>query len=358
MSIIDKLSSVENTYNDIVDKLNDANIKDNRVIQDLMKKKSEIEDIVNEYKKLKTVLKEIEDANEMLNHSDTDKELKNMALLEIEELNQKKENIINDLRLLLLPKDKNDGKNIIVEIRVGTGGDESALFVGDLFRMYSRFIERANFKMEIIDISPTELGGYKEVIFSVSGKNAYRILKFESGTHRVQRIPATESGGRIHTSASTVAIMPEAEESDVIIKDEDIRVDIFRSSGPGGQSVNTTDSAVRITHLPTGLVVQCQDEKSQHKNKAKALKVLRARIYEKEEAERKAKEAKERRDKIGSGDRSERIRTYNFPQNRVTDHRINVTLYKLDRFMDGEITEITDALFKKEQEELLASYSD
>lgn len=358
MSIIDKLSSVENTYNDIVDKLNDANIKDNRVIQDLMKKKSEIEDIVNEYKKLKTVLKEIEDANEMLNHSDTDKELKNMALLEIEELNQKKENIINDLRLLLLPKDKNDGKNIIVEIRVGTGGDESALFVGDLFRMYSRFIERANFKMEIIDISPTELGGYKEVIFSVSGKNAYRTLKFESGTHRVQRIPATESGGRIHTSASTVAIMPEAEESDVIIKDEDIRVDIFRSSGPGGQSVNTTDSAVRITHLPTSLVVQCQDEKSQHKNKAKALKVLRARIYEKEEAERKAKEAKERRDKIGSGDRSERIRTYNFPQNRVTDHRINVTLYKLDRFMDGEITEITDALFKKEQEELLASYSD
>lgn len=229
------------------------------------------------------------------------------------------------------------GKNIIIEIRVGTGGDESALFVGDLFRMYSRFIERANLKMEIIDTSPTELGGYKEVIFSVSGKNAYRALKFESGTHRVQRIPATESGGRIHTSASTVAVMPEAMESDVVIKDEDIRVDIFRSSGPGGQSVNTTDSAVRITHLPTGLVVQCQDEKSQHKNKAKALKVLRARIYEKEEAERKAKEAKERREQIGSGDRSERIRTYNFPQNRVTDHRINLTLYKLDRFMDGEI---------------------
>ena len=212
--------------------------------------------------------------------------------------------------------------------------------------------------MEIIDTSPTELGGYKEVIFSVSGKNAYRALKFESGTHRVQRIPATESGGRIHTSASTVAVMPEAMESDVVIKDEDIRVDIFRSSGPGGQSVNTTDSAVRITHLPTGLVVQCQDEKSQHKNKAKALKVLRARIYEKEEAERKAKEAKERREQIGSGDRSERIRTYNFPQNRVTDHRINLTLYKLDRFMDGEITEITDALFKKEQEDMLASYSD
>ncbi|WP_157153657.1 peptide chain release factor 1 [Brachyspira murdochii] len=358
MSIIDKLSLVENTYEDIVQKLNDANIKDNRVIQDLMKKKSEIEDIVEEYRKLKTVLKEIDDSNEMINNPETDKDLKEMALSEIEELNQKKEDIINSLRLLLLPKDKNDGKNIIVEIRVGTGGDESALFVGDLFRMYSRFIERANLKMEIIDTSPTELGGYKEVIFSVSGKNAYRALKFESGTHRVQRIPATESGGRIHTSASTVAVMPEAMESDVVIKDEDIRVDIFRSSGPGGQSVNTTDSAVRITHLPTGLVVQCQDEKSQHKNKAKALKVLRARIYEKEEAERKAKEAKERREQIGSGDRSERIRTYNFPQNRVTDHRINLTLYKLDRFMDGEITEITDALFKKEQEDMLASYSD
>ncbi|WP_300756306.1 peptide chain release factor 1 [uncultured Brachyspira sp.] len=358
MSIIDKLSLVENTYEDIVQKLNDANIKDNRVIQDLMKKKSEIEDIVEEYRKLKAVLKEIDESNEMINNPETDKDLKEMALAEIEELNQKKEDIINSLRLLLLPKDKNDGKNIIIEIRVGTGGDESALFVGDLFRMYSRFIERANLKMEIIDTSPTELGGYKEVIFSVSGKNAYRALKFESGTHRVQRIPATESGGRIHTSASTVAVMPEAMESDVVIKDEDIRVDIFRSSGPGGQSVNTTDSAVRITHLPTGLVVQCQDEKSQHKNKAKALKVLRARIYEKEEAERKAKEAKERREQIGSGDRSERIRTYNFPQNRVTDHRINLTLYKLDRFMDGEITEITDALFKKEQEDMLASYSD
>ena len=357
MSIIDKLALVENTYDDIVHKLNDANIKDNRVIQDLMKKKSEIEDIVEEYKKLKDILKQIEESNEMINNAETDKELKEMALLEVEELNLKKEKVINDLRLLL-PKDKNDGKNIIVEIRVGTGGEESALFVGDLFRMYTRFIERSNLKMEIIDTSPTELGGYKEVIFSVSGKDAYRTLKFESGTHRVQRIPATESGGRIHTSASTVAVMPEAMESDVVINDEDIRVDIFRSSGPGGQSVNTTDSAVRITHLPTGLVVQCQDEKSQHKNKAKALKVLRARIYEKEEAERKAKEAKERREQIGSGDRSERIRTYNFPQNRVTDHRINVTLYKLDRFMDGEITEITDALFKQEQEEMLSSYSD
>lgn len=358
MSMIDKLASVENIYDDIVQKLNDANIKDNRVIQELMKKRSEIEDIVFEYRKLKIVLKEIEEADEIIKNEDNEKDLKDMAEAEKKELLEKKNGMIDNLRLLLLPKDKNDGKNIIIEIRVGTGGDESALFVGDLFRMYSRFIERANLKMEIIDLSPTELGGYKEVIFSVIGAYAYKSLKFESGTHRVQRIPATESGGRIHTSASTVAVMPEAMENDVVIKDEDIRVDIFRSSGPGGQSVNTTDSAVRITHIPTGIVVHCQDEKSQHKNKAKALKVLRARIYEKEESERKAKEAKERRDQIGSGDRSERIRTYNFPQNRVTDHRINFTLYKLDRFMDGDITEITDALFKKEQEDMLASYSD
>lgn len=357
MSMIDKLASVENIYEDIVQKLNDANIKDNRVIQELMKKKSEIEDAVFEYRKLKTLLKEIEDTDEIIK-TETDKDLKEMAEVEKEDLIKKEESLVSSLRLLLLPKDKNDGKNIIMEIRVGTGGEESALFVGDLFRMYSRFIERSNLKMEIIDLSPTELGGYKEVIFSVIGKEAYRTLKFESGTHRVQRIPATESGGRIHTSASTVAVMPEAMESDVVIKEEDIRIDIFRSSGPGGQSVNTTDSAVRITHIPTGLVVQCQDEKSQHKNKAKALKVLRSRIYEKEEAARKAKEAKERKEQIGSGDRSERIRTYNFPQNRVTDHRINITLYKLDRFMDGDITDITDALYKQEQEELISSYSE
>lgn len=355
MSIIERLASVERNYNDIVEKLSDLDLKDNRLIQDYMKKKSEIEDIVFEYRKLKKILKQIKDADEIIKN-ELDKDLKEMAEIEKEDLIKKQESMIADLRLMLLPKDKNDGKNIIVEIRAGTGGEESALFVGDLFRMYGRYIERANLRLEIIEESPTELGGYKEVIFMVIGKNAYRTLKFESGTHRVQRIPATESGGRIHTSAATVAVMPEAQESDVIIKEEDIRVDIFRSSGPGGQSVNTTDSAVRITHIPTGLVVQCQDEKSQHKNKAKALKVLRARIYEKQEKERKDKEAKERKQQIGSGDRSERIRTYNFPQNRVTDHRVNVTLYKLDKFMDGDITDITDALFSQEQEELLISY--
>lgn len=356
MSITERLASVEKNYDDIVEKLSDSNLKDNRLIQDYMKKKSEIEDIVFEYRKLKEVIKQTEEADEIIKNA-TDKDLKEMAEAEKEELLKQEEDMMISLRLMLLPKDKNEGKNIIVEIRAGTGGDESALFVGDLFRMYVRYIERANLKLEIIEESPTELGGYKEVIFTVIGKNAYRTLKFESGTHRVQRIPATESGGRIHTSAATVAVMPEAMESDVVIKEEDIRVDIFRSSGPGGQSVNTTDSAVRISHIPTGLVVQCQDEKSQHKNKAKALKVLRARIYEKQEKERKDKEAKERKLQIGSGDRSERIRTYNFPQNRVTDHRVNITLYKLDKFMDGDITDITDALFRQEQEELLISYS-
>ncbi len=357
MSIIDKLIAVETSYDDIVANLSDPDLTDNRKIQELMKKKSEIEDIVEEYKRLKTINKQLEETEELL-AIETDEEMLEMANADKQSLSQQKEELEAKIQILFLPKDKNEGKNIILEIRAGTGGDESALFVADLYRMYSRFIERQSLRMELMDESPTGLGGYKEVIFTVSGKEAYKFLKFESGTHRVQRIPQTESGGRVHTSAATVAVMPEAQETDVVIKDEDLRIDVCRAGGPGGQCVNTTDSAVRITHIPSGIVVQCQDEKSQLKNKAKAMKVLRARLYEKQEAERKQKESANRKQQIGTGDRSERIRTYNFPQNRVTDHRVNVTLYKLDKFMDGEIFEITDALALQEREDLLAMYGE
>ena len=357
MSIIEKLVDVEANYNDIIEKLSDSNTTDNRKIQEYMKKKSEIEPIVEEYKRLKNIMKELEEIEEIIS-TENDEEMRELASSDKEILLGRKEESESNIQVLFLPKDKNEGKNIIVEIRAGTGGDESALFVADLYRMYCRFIERHSLKMELLDESPTGLGGYKEIIFTVIGKEAYKFLKFESGTHRVQRIPQTESGGRIHTSASTVAVMPEAQETDVVIKDEDLRIDVCRAGGPGGQCVNTTDSAVRITHVPSGLVVQCQDEKSQLKNKAKAMKVLRARLYEKQEGERKAKESAERKQQIGTGDRSERIRTYNFPQNRVTDHRVNITLYKLEKFMDGEILEITDALMLQEREELLSLYGE
>jgi peptide chain release factor 1 len=257
------------------------------------------------------------------------------------------------LRVLLLPRDPNSGKDVIMEIRAGTGGEEAALFAADLFRMYSRYIDARGWKLELMDASGTEIGGYKEISFSVSGDGAYDSLKFESGVHRVQRIPSTESGGRIHTSAVTVAVLPEAEESEVQIAQEDLRIDVYRSSGHGGQSVNTTDSAVRITHIPTGLVVTCQDEKSQLKNKIKAMRVLRARLLEIEQREAQEKESKLRRSQVGSGDRSERIRTYNFPQSRVTDHRIGLTLYNLDAFMDGDVDAVVKPLRQHEIEQLL-----
>jgi len=263
---------------------------------------------------------------------------------EIGDLREKLQGIENELKFMLAPRDPNDEKNVILEIRAGTGGDEAALFAADLFRMYSRYAEIRRWKVEVLDSHPTGIGGFKEIIAAINGKAAYSRLKYESGVHRVQRVPLTESQGRVHTSAVTVAVLPEAEEVDVYIDPNDLRIDVFRSSGPGGQSVNTTDSAVRITHLPTGLVVICQDEKSQHKNKAKALKVLRARLLDQMQREQEAKIAQERKSQVGTGDRSERIRTYNFPQNRVSDHRINLTLYRLDAVMNGEIDEIIEPL--------------
>lgn len=336
----------------------DARLADPAVMSDinaykeLMKERSHLEPIVEAYNTLTSLASQIEDAELMLKEED-DSEIIAMAKEEIRVLREEKEQLEIDSKLLLLPPDPLEGKNIIMEIRAGTGGDEAALFASDLFRMYSHFAEKNRWKVELISSSETGIGGFKEVIFSVSGKNVYGNLRYESGVHRVQRVPETESGGRIHTSAVTVAVLPEAEDTDIEIKQEELKIDVMRSGGPGGQSVNTTDSAVRLTHLPTGLVVICQDEKSQIKNKAKALRVLRSRLFDLEE-DRKAKERSDnRKSQVGTGDRSERIRTYNFPQNRITDHRINLTLYKLELALQGEISEIIESLKIASAEEAL-----
>jgi peptide chain release factor 1 len=293
----------------------------------------------------------------MVADPETDSEMRELADEEFQELKESIPQLEKQVQVLLLPKDEADEKNAILEVRAGTGGDEAALFAADLFRMYQRYSESHGWKFEIMEMSQTGIGGCKEAIASVVGRGVFARLKFESGVHRVQRIPTTESGGRIHTSAATVAVMPEAEEVDVHIEDRDLRIDVFRASGPGGQSVNTTDSAIRITHLPTGIVVSQQDEKSQHKNKAKAMRVLRARLYEHQRQQVDAERAAARKSQVGSGDRSERIRTYNFPQGRVTDHRINLTLHKLDRIMDGDLDEAIDALISEDQASLLAEIS-
>ena len=291
------------------------------------------------------------DLDNIINDKKSDKEMITLAKKELLTLKESKENYENKLKIFLLPKDSDDKKNAIVEIRAGTGGLEATLFCADLFRMYEKVCSKKRWKLEIISISKSEAGGYKEVIFSVNGNNIYSYLKYESGVHRVQRVPSTETQGRVHTSAATVAVLPEAEEVDIQIKESDLRIDVFRSGGPGGQSVNTTDSAVRITHIPSGVVVSQQDEKSQHKNKAKALKILRARVYEAEKLKRDKERSSNRKSQIGTGDRSERIRTYNFPQGRVTDHRINLTLHKLDEFLSGEIhEEMNENLRLKEQD--------
>lgn len=347
--MLEKLDFIEQKYIDLTKKISDPEvIADQQEWQKLMKEHAGLEEIVNKYREYKDVLKNMDNDKAMLQDK-LDSELKDLAEDEIKDLENKKEKLENELKLLLLPKDPNDDKNVFLEIRAGTGGEEAALFASTLLRMYTRYAERHNWKVELISCNPTDLGGYKEVVVMISGKGAYSRLKFESGTHRVQRVPETEASGRIHTSAATVAIMPEAKEVEVDINPNDLRVDVFRASGHGGQCVNTTDSAVRITHIPTGLVVQCQDEKSQLKNKEKAMKVLRARLYEKLEQEKDSQIAQDRRSQVGSGDRSERIRTYNYPQGRVTDHRIGMTIYQLESFLDGDIDVVIDALNTADQ---------
>jgi peptide chain release factor 1 len=318
-------------------------VTDRHLLLKYARERSALEDLVVAAKEFEQTEHGIEEAEEILDSSG-DQELMELAKTELEALSERREALELDLKAMLLPKDPSDRKNTIVEIRAGTGGEEAALFAADLYRMYSKYAESRGWKVDTLSSSPTGVGGFKEVIFLIEGDGVYSKLKYESGVHRVQRVPVTESSGRIHTSAVTVAILPEADEVDVDINPEDIRVDVFRSSGPGGQSVNTTDSAVRVTHVPTGMVVQCQDEKSQHKNRAKALKVLRSRLMDKVRQEQDAERANNRRQQVGTGDRSEKIRTYNFPQTRVTDHRIGLTLHKLDQVLDGDLDEIVDSL--------------
>jgi len=331
-----------------------ALVKDQKRYRDTMREHSYLSDIQELYSCIEQLEKQINEAKTLL-QDEKDPEIKELARDELKELEAKASENNEKLKLLLIPKDPLDEKNIIMEIRAGTGGDEAALFVSDLYRMYWHFAETKGWKFEVMNSNETELGGIKEIVFSISGNNVYENLRYESGVHRVQRVPTTEASGRIHTSAVTVAVLPEAEETEIDIKQEDLRIDVMRSGGPGGQSVNTTDSAVRITHLPTGLTVHCQDEKSQIKNKAKAMRILRARIYEQEEAKASAERAEARKTQVGSGDRSQRIRTYNFPQNRLTDHRINLTLYKLDLIMQGDTAELFDALKLSAKEELLST---
>jgi peptide chain release factor 1 len=339
------------TKHDILEKELSTGTIDSKTFAKKSKEYSDLGDIISlarEYLKFDDGKKDLE---LMLQDKNSDNEMRTLAEKELEMLKQKKIDYTNKLKIFLLPKDQDDSKNAIVEIRAGTGGLEASLFCSDLFKMYEKVCSKKKWKLEIINISKSEAGGYKEVIFLVNGKDIYSYLKYESGVHRVQRVPETETQGRVHTSAATVAVLPEAEEVDIQIKDSDLRVDVFRAGGPGGQSVNTTDSAVRITHLPTGVVVSQQDEKSQHKNKAKALKILRSRVYEAEKRKKDQERADNRKSQIGSGDRSERIRTYNFPQGRVTDHRINLTLHKLEEFLSGEIhEEMNDGLRLKEQD--------
>lgn len=342
--MLEKLPEFERQLNEMDEKLAQPDVmKDMAVYRSLMQDRSHLAPIVEELLNLQTIASQITETEQLIKE-EKDFDLLEMAKEELTALKTAYESSEQQAKILLIPPDPLAGKNTILEIRAGTGGEEAALFASDLYRMYSHYAEQKHWKIEIMSLNETGIGGLKEIIFSISGKDVYGSLRWESGVHRVQRVPETESGGRIHTSAVTVAVLPEAEETDIEIKQEDLKVDVMRAGGPGGQSVNTTDSAVRLTHLPTGLVVICQDEKSQIKNKAKALRVLRSRLYEMEEAKKNQERADARRSQVGSGDRSERIRTYNFPQNRLTDHRLNLTLYKLDQIIEGQLDEVIEAL--------------
>ncbi len=344
MELVDRLKKIKDKFEQINQQLSDPQFLNDRAkMISLSKERSELEDIVQVYNDYSKVLENIKENEEIIS-SDIDKELSNLAEDELNELEDKKLKLEEEVKILLLPKDPNDDKDIIMEIRAGTGGEEAGLFAGDLFRMYTRYGEVKGWKIELIDINETGLGGVKEVIFSVSGNNIYGELKFESGVHRVQRVPETEGSGRVHTSAASVAVLPEAEDVQVDINPNDLKIDVFRSGGAGGQNVNKVETAIRITHLPTGIVVQCQDERSQLKNRQKAMKVLRARLYDAELKKHNDEISAKRKTMVGSGDRSDKIRTYNFPQNRVTDHRIGLTLYNLSNIMDGDLEELIEQL--------------
>lgn len=352
--MFEKLSFIEKQYEELAQKISSPEvIADQELFRKLCKEHSDMTPIVDKYKEYKENQNTIDDAKAMLDEPDTEKDFKDMLQEEIREAKENIERISEELKVLLLPKDPNDDKNVIVEIRGGAGGDEAALFAGDLYRLYTMYAESKRWKTEVLNLSEIGIGGIKEVSFMIEGQGAYSRLKFESGVHRVQRVPETESGGRIHTSTVTVAVLPEAEDVDFEINPADLQIDTFRASGAGGQHINKTESAIRITHIPTGVIVECQDERSQHKNKDKAMKVLRSRLYEAELQKQQDAIAADRKSQVGTGDRSERIRTYNFPQGRVTDHRIGLTLYKLEAVMNGDIDEIIDALITTDQSEKL-----
>ena len=357
--MFEKLKFTEQHYEEINEKLSDVNVvNDNKLYTQLMREHKTLTPIVDKYREYLSTEKDFNEAKELLDSGNLDKDFKEMLQMEYEESKEKMEKITEELKVLLLPKDPNDDKNVIIEIRGGAGGEEASLFANSLYRMYTMYAESKHWKTEILSANPTELGGFKEVSFSVEGEGAYSRFKYESGVHRVQRVPETESQGRVHTSTVTVAVLVEADEVELDINPTDLKIDVFRASGAGGQHINKTESAVRITHLPTGTVVECQDERSQHKNKEKAMKILRSRLYEALQQEQNDKIASERRMQVGTGDRSERIRTYNYPQGRLTDHRIGLTIYRLEDMLNGNLDEVFDALATADQAAKLAMQED